>query len=169
MKKILLVLAMFAISASAEVILGANVGVGKVNAKSNLGTSASASGVSFGLNAGYQWEKVRALVFLNSDKYSEDMLVVGEGNAVSYGAEVDYRFTDKVYAGLLLAKGTKDIIVTDADFNDVGLRIGYTTPINDKLSFDGSLSFKSRAYDEYMGIDVDEKLIGFTIGLNFTL
>ena len=180
MKKIIIALMVFAGIASADgFVVGTELTYGKVDSDITLsvpGTSASVSSdtksVGFAIKGGYQVENIRLMGVLTSEKYSDDVVVLGEGNAVSIGAELDY-MVENVFIGVTLATGTKDFNAVDIDFTDVGLRVGAAIDINPDINLEGGVQYKKRSYDSYnySGVDIglDEKIIGIFIGLNFNL
>jgi len=176
MKKILILLVALASIASAEWVLGANIGYGEMEAEATYaGNSAKADTkyTSLQVQGGYQWESIRALAFVGTDNYKDDMVVSGEGNANYIGAELDIIFpvNDKIsaYIGGSLAKGEKDFIIKDVEFDDKALKVGALLELNDDIQAEIAIQYKKREYNDYIGIGMDDELIGIVIGLNFNL
>ena len=179
MKKLLAAFMALAAVANAGAIVGANVSYSNVDSE----LTASAGGVSesytvdtkskgLTLKAGYEYEEVRVLGYVSSEYYSDDVVVYNEGNAITIGAEADY-LIDDLYVGAFIGSGYKDFYGTDIDFIDVGLKIGGTHELSEGLDIEAGVEFKKRSYDNYnysgTNLDLDEKLIGVFIGLNFNL
>ena len=173
MKKILIVLILMVATMFAEgFVIGGELGYGKINAEASYnGNTATADTkyTSFAVRAGYEQDNMRLLGYINSDKYKEDMLVVGEGNAISYGVEFDLVSNMGLYAGVLLGTGSKDFIVADVDFNEYGVRGGYIYELSNSMQFETGVQYKQRDYDSYEGIDMQDDLIGLYVGINFML
>jgi len=97
MKKVILALMVVAASAFADgFVVGTELTYGKVGSDvtvSGPGGTASASfdtkSIGFAVKGGYQFDAVRVLGVVTSEKYKDDVLVMNEGSAVSIGFEVD--------------------------------------------------------------------------------
>ena len=180
MKKIILaIMAVFTLAQADGFIVGTELNYAKVNSElkaSIPGYSETYTGstktLGIAFKGGYQFDKVKVYGVITSEKYKDYMVVENEGNAVSFGAEVDYMI-ENVFIGATLAKGTKDFNSVDIDFTDVGVRLGATADINTDIAIEGGVQYKKRSYDSYnySGVDIglDEKIIGVFVGLSFNL
>lgn len=175
MKKIVLLLVAFTLSAIAEgFVLGGEVGVGKVKSEvtASLGTasaSAETKATVMGLTvkAGYDFGAYRIKGYASSDEYSKDTVVIGEGRAVSYGLEADIK-ADGGFIGVRVGQGQKDFNEVDIDFTDIALRFGGIVDV-----YEYGLEIKKRQYDDYqygaVNIELEDTSIGIFIGFNFNL
>jgi len=176
MKKIILAMAVLVSSLMADVVVGGTLGYGNMDAEATAGgvsATADTKYTSLELKAGYQWEQARALVLFGSDNYKDDMGYEGEKNANYFGIEVDYLIpanedTD-IYAGVVLTDGSKDFVVDTVGFKDFGVKFGAIIETNDGISLEVGAQVKNREYDNYMGIDMEDDLVGVFVGLNFML
>ena len=180
MKKIILALMVFAGIASADgFVVGSELTYGKVDSDLTAslgGASASVSGdtksIGVAVKGGYEFDAVRVLGTITSEKYKDDMVVDNEGNAVSYGVEVDYMI-DNLFIGGMLATGSKDFDGTDIDFDDVGVRVGGVFDIGNDANLEVGVQYKDRRYDSYtlsgITLDLDEKIVGVFVGVSFSL
>lgn len=161
-------------------VIGGDFNYGKVSsdltasipgASASITQNTNTKGV--GLKAGYQIDDVRIMATINSEKYSDDLVVSGEGSLVSYGVEADYIIDNTFLVGITLAKGSKDFGGTDIDFTDVGFKAGATVEQNEGLSVEAGLYLKNRGYDSYtesgITLDLDERVVGLYVGLSFNL
>ena len=140
------------------------------------GASASVStdtkSIGFAVKSGYQFDAVRVLGVVTSEKYKDDVIVFNEGSAVSIGAEVDYMI-DNLFVGGMLASGSKDFSGVDIDFTDVGVRAGGLFDLSEGVTLEAGIQYKKRGYDSYVyegvTIGLDEKIVGLFLGVSFNL
>jgi hypothetical protein len=134
--------------------------------------SDSTKTTGFTARGGYQFDAVRVMGFVTSEKYSDDVVVYNEGNAASVGVEVGYML-DGAFIGVLAAKGSKDFDGTDIDFTDYGVRVGATVELGTDANLEAGVQYKIRGYDSYnysgVDIDLDEKVLGVFVGVSFNL
>lgn len=180
MKKLIVALMAMAAVASADgFVVGTELNYGKVDSEltaSSGGVSASASDdtktIGFAVKGGYQFDDIRVLGTITSEKYKDELITVNEGNAVALGVEVDYMIND-LFVGAIIAKGSKDFDGTDIDFTDIGIRGGISASINSNSNIEAGLYYKKRGYDSYtesgVTLDLDDKIIGLFVGLSFSL
>ena len=180
MKKIILALMVFAGIASADgFVVGTELTYGKVDSDltasvggSSIEVSGDTKSIGFALKGGYEFDAVRVLGTITSEKYKDDMVVTNEGSAVSYGVEVDYMIDNLFICGML-ATGSKDFDGTDIDFNDVGARVGGVFNVGENTNIEAGIQYKKRSYDSYtlsgINLDLDDKIVGVFIGLSFSL
>ena len=118
MKKIILsLMVMVGVAAADGFVLGGEVGYAKINSElsTNIGSAkGDTKSKSITGKVGYSFGDIRALAYITSEKYDDDMVVINEGNLLSYGAEVDY-VQDNLYVGAILGTGSKDFDGTDID------------------------------------------------------
>lgn len=180
MKKIILVLAAMAASVLADgFVVGTEILYGKVNSDLTASVpgysesySADTKTIAFAAKGGYQFDAVRVMAVVTTEKYKDDMMVDNEGSLVSFGAEVDY-MVDNFFIGAVAAKGSKDFDGTDIDFTDYGARVGGAFELSSDVNLEAGVQYKIRNYDNYnyMGVDLDleDKVFGVFIGLAFNL
>jgi len=115
------------------------------------------------------------------EKYDDDVIFTTEGNAVSYGVEADYihNLNEYVglYAGVALGAGNKDLgtnLLGDSNhkFRDSAIRSGGLIKFGENQIEVGA-EVKKREYDRltYGGytLDIDESIVSFYAGFNFSL
>jgi len=180
MKKIILAIMLSVSALMADgVVVGAELLYGKVDSDltaSAGGASASVSDdtktVAFSAKAGYQFDAVRVMGVLTSEKYKDDMMVDNEGSLVSLGVEADY-LINNLFIGAVAAKGQKDFDGTDIDFVDYGARVGGIFELGTDVNLEAGIQYKVRDYDNYnyMGVDLklDDKIVGVFVGVSFNL
>ena len=171
MKKIIVALTALVALASADgLVAGLELGYGKVDASltATPGGSASADTNTVAVTAkgGYQIDNIKLMGYVTSEKYSDDMIVAGEGRLLSYGVEADYML-DKAFVGLAIGQGNKDFGV-DVGFKDVAVRGGM---LMDNVEL--GVQLKKRTYDSYdIGVavlDMDDTIVSVFIGIGFNL
>jgi len=176
MKKIIAAVFALVSIASADVILGANLGYGNMEAEAEIsGYSATADTkyTSLEFKAGYQWEQFRALGYFGTDNYKDDMIYQGEKNAKHFGLEGDFilpvQDNVEAFVGLAVGKGSKDFIIADVDFQDTALKGGVILGVGDGMQAEIGVQYKKREYDDTDGVSMDDELIGVYVGFNFML
>ena len=134
--------------------------------------SADTKTIGFAVKGGYQFDSIRVLGVVTSEKYKDDMIVANEGSLVSIGAEVDY-IIDNMFIGAVAAKGSKDFDGTDIDFTDFGARIGGVFELGTDANLEAGVQYKVRSYDSYnysgVNLDLDDKILGVFVGVSFNL
>lgn len=161
------------------VVVGAELLYGKVSSDLTLSIpgysesySADTKTIAVAAKVGYQFDAVRVMGVVTSEKYKDDMVVYNEGSLVSIGAEVDY-LIDNIFIGAVAAKGQKDFDGTDIDFIDYGARVGGIFKLGTDANLEAGIQYKVRNYDNYnyMGADLDlgDKIIGVFVGVSFNL
>jgi len=170
MKKVILAIVL-AVSAFAGTVINTSVSYGNVEATAKvLGVTETVKTKTKSLrqDVGYAWTNVRAVGFIQLDKYKETLLTETESNAVSYGVEVDYihSFNNGLgfFVGGLIGKGSKDlgsdgdsVGISEVTFTDTAIRTGVTYDIN-SWQLSAGIENKIRLYD-------DEVLDGYIINL----
>jgi len=180
MKKLIVALMAMAVVASADgFVVGTELNYGKVDSDLSAsagGVSASASDdtktIGFAVKGGYEFDAIRVLGVITSEKYKDDMITNNDGNAVSIGAEVDYMI-ENVFIGATLSTGEKDFDGTDIDFTDIGVRLGGAFELGTDANLEAGVYYKKRDYDSYVWdgvtLDLDDKIIGVFVGVSFNL
>ena len=180
MKKILVMIFALASALMADgFIIGADAGYGKVDSDltisipgDSVSLESNTNSKSLTVKAGYETSDYRLLGYVSTESYSDDVVVYNEGSATSVGAELDIVF-DKFYAGVALGAGSKDFDTEDINFKDIGIKAGLIAELNESMNFEASIGYKWRNYDSYdiapFTLDLDEKIIGITVGLSFNL
>lgn len=180
MKKLIMAI-MFSVSAlmADGVVVGGEILYGKISSDLTASVpgysesySADTKTIAFAAKAGYQFDAVRVMGVLTSEKYKDDMMVDNEGGLVSLGVEADY-LIDNIFIGAVAAKGQKDFDGTDIDFVDYGARVGGIFELGTDANLEAGVQYKVRSYDNYnyMGVDLDleDKIIGVFVGVSFNL
>jgi len=174
MKKILLI-ALMAVMATAGVVTNTSVSYGNVDATltaAGLSETASTKTKSIRQDVGFESSHVRALAYIQLDKYTDELLTTTEGDAVSYGVEVDYIHAINsrwgFFVGGLAGRGAKDlgsdgnsVGIDSLSFTDLAVRTGVNYTKGSWL-FETGLENKIRNYDSesidgYV-IDLEEKI-----------
>ena len=170
MKKIILAIAL-AVSAFAGTVATTSVSYGNVEATAKVaGQSATVKTktTSVRQDIGYAWTHVRAVGYVQVDKYKDDLITSTESNAVSYGVEVDYTHAINnrwgFFVGGLIGQGSKklgsegDLVgISRLNFIDSAIRTGVTYNI-DAFQLTAGVENKIRSYD-------DEVVYGYTVEL----
>jgi len=174
MKKLVLAILMAVGLMADGVVVGGEFGYGNTDVTASaLGASETVGTKtkSLALKAGYQLDNIRLMGVLGVDKYKDDMIVAGEGNAVSLGIEAGYIY-ENILAAVTVARGEKDFVDFDQDFTDVGVRIGGIFEV-DGANVEAGVQYKERTYDTYnysgVGIDLEDETIGLYVGISFNL
>jgi hypothetical protein len=183
MKKVILAIA-FAVSAFAGTIATTSISYGNVEATLEAaGNSATfdTTTTSFRQDVGYAWTNVRAVGYVQLDKYEDSVIADTESNAVSYGVEVDYTHAINdgfnFFIGGLIGKGSKDlgsdgdsVGVNELTFIDTAIRTGVTYDI-DSWQIEIGFENKLRNYDSEIlsgvSIDMKEKIQTVFIGAGY--
>jgi len=179
MKKLIVALMAMAVVASADgFVVGTELNYGKVD--SELTASGAVTGsasddtktLGVAVKVGYQFGDVRVLGVITSEKYKDDLITYNDGNAVSYGAEVDY-VVNNAFIGATVATGEKDFDGTDIDFTDVGVRVGAGAELGEDSTIEAGLYYKKRNYDSYtesgITLDLEDDIVGLFVGVSFNL
>jgi len=170
MKKVILAIAL-AVSAFAGTVINTSVSYGNVEATvSALGLEATGTTKTKSIrqDVGYAWTHVRATGYVQLDKYQDEIMSGTEGDAVSYGIEVDYihAVNDKFgfFVGGLIGKGSKDLGsegdsagISKLTFTDRAIRTGVAFPVG-SWNFETGFENKIRDYD-------NETIDGVSVGL----
>lgn len=180
MKKLIVALMAMAVVVSADgFVVGTELNYGKVDSEltaTGPGGSASLSAdtktIGVAVKGGYEFDAIRVLGTITSEKYKDELITVNEGNAVALGAEVDYMIND-LFVGATIAKGSKDFDGTDIDFTDIGIRGGISASINSNSNIEAGLYYKKRGYDSYtesgVTLDLNDDIVGLFLGMSFNL
>lgn len=170
MKRVLILIA-FAVSAFAGVTTSTSVSHGNVEATAKaagLSATYKTKTTSLRQDLGYEWKHVRAAGYVQVDKYTNDVVADTEGNAVSYGFEVDYikKFDNDFgfFVGGVYGLGSKDlgsegeaVGIDKMTFTDAAIRTGVTYTL-DSWQLEAGVENKLRNYN-------DETVSGITIEL----
>ena len=185
MKKVILAIVLvIATMAQAGMVGDTSIAYGKVKAEASVaGYSASMNTnvTSIRTDLGYDFGNIRTLGYIQMDKYSDDVISDTEGNAISYGIEVDYvhavNSETSVFIGGLIGKGYKDlgsqgdsVGVGSADFRDTAVRGGIIYDIG-KIDIKAGLEYKKRDYDTIVvggyTVELDEAIQSVFIGIDY--
>ena len=170
MRKVILI-ALMAVMASAGTVMTTSVSNGNVEATVKVaGQSATVKTktTSVRQDVGYAWTHVRAVGYVQVDKYKDDLITSTESNAASYGVEVDYTHAINdswgFFVGGLIGQGSKNlgsegdsVGISRLTFTDSAIRTGITYNI-DSFQLTAGVENKIRDYD-------DEVVYGYTVEL----
>ena len=174
-------MAVFATIASAEVVGNTSLGFGSVKAIGSVDgykDSMTTQVKSLKTNIGYDFGNIRALGYVQLDKYSDEVISDTEGNAISYGLEAEYihavNQATNVFINGLIGRGYKDlgsdgdsVGISNADFNDKAVSVGLLHNIGE-IDLRAGLEYKKRNYDTLLvngySIKLDEVLKTVFIG-----
>ncbi len=185
MKKVILAIVLaIATMAHAGMVGDTSIAYGKVEATASVnGESASmnTSVTSLRTDLGYDFGNIRTLGYIQMDKYSDEVISDTEGNAISYGIEVDYvhavNTETSVFIGGLIGKGYNDlgsqgdaVGVGSADFSDTAVRGGIIYDIGN-IDIKAGLEYKKRDYDTVVvggyAIELDEAIQSVFVGIDY--
>lgn len=187
MKRVLLLLVAMATLASANSFI-VGVDAQRNFAKDEVSTpnhdiSLNHKSVTARLKAGYQMDYFRGLVYIQKDRYTEDVLLEGEGDAKTYGVEVDFLIGAgkriDLFIGATYGKGEKDmgyygelLRYDKLDFTDRSIKGGVIFPFK-SWQFETGLECKYRDYEKVTdgtySITPEERIIGVFVGVNFSI
>lgn len=174
MKKVLIGAALAASTLIAgDLTYGIEITTGSVETDVSVNTAGigkDTMSMGFRGKIGYKADDFRALGYLGYEKYKDAVILVDEGENISYGVEFDYFATKNVYGGLIAGIGTKDLgsntVKSEADFTDFGARLGYLAGV-----MEIGIEYKIRDYDNvtYLGANIGEEdtLTSVYVGLTF--